>query len=712
MGRLPRMAEQHAAHLVREAAPYEYPIHSDNLIYPVRFYGFKTLLYLNTGLTSISESKMNNQQQINIHSDAHQNYQVATAQKEKRLPSRNVDSVNTSPVATQTETAKGDVEGIHHRAREASKKTFFIAEPHESGSHRINYEEYAEQAPAFSTSWLPSVIPPIRAEIPADLPEWFEPRAVQKAMFTGLKQAYADGCVSPLIMAMTASGKTLFTARLYHLLLTQNPKQRLLFVVPRVSLVDQAVKEFESLNLNPSVIWLKDSRFDPAAQIHIASIDTMLSRLKSDNPHTKEFFQNFQFDYVAVDEAHLKREDLDLIKFKRRFGLSASPFTKGLGLVYDRLIKTMSTDQLIKDGTIKPYWPIAAARKIDQSKLVMSSTGEYTEESEKLAANELIGDFINDVQTDERMQGRKWIAFCRSIDSCTYFYEEFQKVGIPVGIIHSKMSASARRLTLEASERGEYEGLLSVVALREGYSDKTINMVVWLTSFAPAKWDKSRPNNLNGWVQGNGRGGRANDGDTDCIVFDYGDNWRRYGSPNIFIDSIEKLDARKDDEPHGSDVVDRKPKPKECSECHSLFEKGNICPGCGHELEDYTQMVEGKEMKFVKGKLIELDGKPPSKQPKDFSIGEKKLFWQGIKHEGFLLREKKKMKGQHWPNGKEFGWCMNKYKAFFGTEPPTSIRSAIPQPNKEASAFCERELNKWIQMQRRKGYAKRKAVAA
>ena len=572
-------------------------------------------------------------------------------------------------------------------------------------------EEFEEEKKK-QGGWLPDTIPPIDAKIPDPLPEWFTLRPVQVVMKEGHRKAYQQGFNSPLIMAMTSSGKTLYTAELFHDMLTKNPNQRLLFTVPRINLVDQALEEFESLGLKPSIIWQKDPRFNPAAQIHIASIDTMLRRMTSKCEKTREFFKGFNFDMWGIDEAHLRRKALNQISFTRRFGLSASPFSQGLAQDFDKLVKTKDTKELIADGTIKPYWPIAATARIDETKLKVASNGEFVEAEEELATNELIGDVIGDLKTEERYQGRKWIAFCKTIASCQFFHDEMNKAGIKVGMIHSKMSASDREATLKASKLGVYEGLVSVVALREGYSDKKVNMVIWLTTFAADKKDPNRPNNLNGWVQGNGRGGRANEGDDDCIIADYGNNWARFGSPYTFVDDLNHLDDGEVKEKEENTASDNKPKPKkpiECNVCHTMIDVGNVCV-CGNVVETYTQYIEGEPVQFKKGKLVELDNHVgQKKEKKSFTQNEKQAFWQGLKHEANLFGQRQKSKGKDWNDRKGYGWSMAKYKEHFGVEPPNdrSFKNKPATPDPMASAYVDAELKKWINQQRRKSYAQK-----
>ncbi len=555
--------------------------------------------------------------------------------------------------------------------------------------------------------WLPATMPAINDNPPSPLPEWYKPRLVQVKMEEGLDKAFNDGNDSPLVMAMTASGKTLFTAAYFHRLLTENPAQRLLFSVPRIDLVDQAMEEFKSLDLFPSVIWRQDDRFEPSAQIHIASIDTLLRRLKSKDPRTKEFFEELHFDMAAIDEAHLGRKDLDLIPHTKRFGLSASPFTKGLGLTYQPLVKTLDTDKLIEENTIKPYWPIASVEKADTSAMDVTSTGEYSSKSQDMQFLDLTGNFISDLKTDERLQNRKWIAFTDSIKVCTYFYDELRAEGFNVGIIHSKMNGEERKQILADSKKGLYDGLVSVIALREGYSDKEVNMVVWLTSLAPSKHDPSRPNNLNGWVQGNGRGGRANDGDKDCIVLDYGDNWMQYGSPYRFVDGLEKLSTTPPNEKEkATESMDKTPKPIECNECHSLIEKGNECEFCGNVVESATQWVDGKEWLLKDGELISLSEDGEISDPKHFSIQQKESFYQGIK---FIADEMEKKKGE-WP--KKQGFIAVKYKEVFSDWPPKWMQNLPSQYDQFAQDYMDKSKADWLQQQRRKGYAKAKANKA
>jgi superfamily II DNA or RNA helicase len=123
-----------------------------------------------------------------------------------------------------------------------------------------------------------------------------------------------------------------------------------IFVVPRLSLIEQTVAAFEREGIwNIGVLQGRHFRTNPNAPVQIASAQTLVRR---DIPSV---------DIVIVDECHLQFEKISkwiascecsAVPF---VGLPATPWSRGLGKSYDDLLRPVSIQELIAEGYLSPF---------------------------------------------------------------------------------------------------------------------------------------------------------------------------------------------------------------------------------------------------------------------------------------------------------------------------------------------------------------------
>ena len=124
--------------------------------------------------------------------------------------------------------------------------------------------------------------------------------------------------------------------------------KRVAFWVPALSLIDQTVAAFEAEGLYEiGVVQGCHPRSDPDAPIQIASVQTLARRAWPG------------VDLVLVDEAHLAFKSLFQWMRARAHlpfvGLSATPWTRGLGRHYDDLIVAARMGDLIDAGYLSKF---------------------------------------------------------------------------------------------------------------------------------------------------------------------------------------------------------------------------------------------------------------------------------------------------------------------------------------------------------------------
>jgi len=275
-------------------------------------------------------------------------------------------------------------------------------------------------------------LPDIRAEAPKPLPEGFALRDVQRAMHSGLVDAFKSGKRRPVIMAPTGSGKTKFAGYTIHRALTKNPNQRIAFIVPRTSLLEQTYREFsEFFGFNCGVIRGVDDRLDLTAQVQVATIQTLNNRID-----TSDIFAQLHFGIVFIDECHLEFMARDKVSADIIIGLTATPYSKNMGLFYDCLVKSIPATELVDQGIITPLRVKSAQAQIDTSNLHTTSTGEYREDEEEKAAQAIIGNVCEEWENNPDMRNRPFLGFAKTIATCIALAEDFQARGHRVGYVH------------------------------------------------------------------------------------------------------------------------------------------------------------------------------------------------------------------------------------------------------------------------------------
>jgi len=194
-------------------------------------------------------------------------------------------------------------------------------------------------------------------------------RPHQERAIAGLRQSLLTGHTRPMLKMPTGSGKTLTAAHIVAGALGKN--KRVAFVVPRTTLVDQTIREFEREGISAiGVMQAAHLRTDSRQPIQICSAQTLARRERPD------------VDLVIVDEAHEMHAsvlrwaaDCPGIPF---IGLSATPWARGLGKYYDDLIIPTTTRELIDQGFLSDF--VAYAPSDPDLSQVSAKRGDYDED--------------------------------------------------------------------------------------------------------------------------------------------------------------------------------------------------------------------------------------------------------------------------------------------------------------------------------------------
>lgn len=417
-----------------------------------------------------------------------------------------------------------------------------------------------------------------------------EPRPFQTDAHSRLRAGARGGHKNQILMSPTGSGKTYLGLRIAHEALAKG--KRAIFVCDRTTLIDQTSKTADRYGLSAhGVIQADHWRTDYSKPFQIASVQTLARR------------QWPESDVIIIDEAHTKHKGwTDYIPTCRAMviGLSATPFSTGLGKLFSNLVNATTMDALTKSGVLVPM-RVLSCTTADMTG-AETSGGEWTDGAAASRGMEIIGDVVSEwVKYGEN---RKTIVFGATIAHCEELCRQFVNAGVMASVFTSDTSPTEREDLLKEYRKTDstLKVLISVEALAKGFDVQDVGCVV---DCRPLR--KSLSTAIQMW----GRGLRSSPetGKKDCILLDHSGNILRFAEDytKIFFDGLDVLDmgealdkaVRK--EPEEADK-------KGCPSCgFKPFKKR--CMSCGFEIVDQSmvEQLPGHMREVVIGKSRAAD---------------------------------------------------------------------------------------------------------
>ena len=377
------------------------------------------------------------------------------------------------------------------------------------------------------------------------------PRQFQIDAHNELRQGFKDGHKNQLIMAPTGAGKTYLGLRICNEAMQRG--KRAVFLCDRTTLIDQTSAVADRYGLNEhGIIQAKHWRRRPDELLQIASVQTIAKR---------EFWP--KMDVLVVDEAHTTYKAWT--EFAQNtgaavIGLSATPFTTGLGKIFTNLVNATTMYELTQSGVLVPM-RIFSCHRPDMTGAEMKG-GEWTEKAAEERGMQIIGDVVMDWQ--KYGDNRKTIVFGATIKHCEELARQFINAGIMAAVFTSETTAKERENLLKEYRRpnSHLKVLISVEALAKGFDVPDVGCIC-----------DARPlrKSLSTAIQMWGRGLRSSPetGKTDCHLLDFSGNIIRFFEDfnEIYFNGLDKLDD--------GDKLDKVARTKE-----EFDHKG--CPRCGY----------------------------------------------------------------------------------------------------------------------------------
>ena len=391
-----------------------------------------------------------------------------------------------------------------------------------------------------------------------------EPRAFQIDAHQQLRQGFRDGHKNQLIMAPTGAGKTYLGLRICNEAMQKGKKA--VFLCDRTTLINQTSDVADKYGLKEhGVIQANHWRRDPEMLLQIASVQTIAKRA---------FWPSL--DVLVIDEAHTMYKPW--VEYAQStgaavIGLSATPFSTGLGKVFSNLINATTMHELTQTGVLVPM-RIFSCTKPDMTGAATAG-GEWTDKAAEERGMAIVGDVVAEWQ--RFAENRKTIVFGATIKHCEEMCSSFVNAGIMAAVFTSDTTATERKILLDEYRKPDssLKVLISVEALAKGFDVPDVGCVC-----------DARPlrKSLSTAIQMWGRGLRSSPdtGKTDCYLLDFSGNIIRFAEDftEVFFNGLDKLD---DGEKLDKKIrKDEDYEPTGCPRCnHMPFHKR--CMACGYE---------------------------------------------------------------------------------------------------------------------------------
>lgn len=394
------------------------------------------------------------------------------------------------------------------------------------------------------------------------------PREFQIKAHEALREGFKAGHRKQIIMAPTGAGKTYIGLRLCREAIQKG--KRAVFLCDRTTLINQTSEVADRYGLSRhGIIQANHWRRNNEHLLQIASVQTIAKR---------QYWPDV--DVLVVDEAHTTYKSWTEFADRTRaavIGLSATPFTTGLGNIFTNLVNATTMFDLTQNGVLVPM-RIFSCHRPDMTG-AETSGGEWTSKAAGERGMEIVGDVVADwIRFGDN---RKTIVFGGTIDHCESLCRQFINAGIMAAVFTSNTGEKERARLLEEYRKpdGYLKVLISVEALAKGFDVPDVGCIC-----------DARPlrKSLSTAIQMWGRGLRSSpeSGKKDCYLLDFSGNIIRFFEDfnNIYFNGLQELndgqkldkEIRKQEEwqPKGCPRCGYKPFLKRCMSCG--FEKVSI----------------------------------------------------------------------------------------------------------------------------------------
>ncbi len=479
-------------------------------------------------------------------------------------------------------------------------------------------------------------------------------RQYQEEALALLREGFAKGKRAQILYAPTGAGKTEMAIELMRATKAKGNKAAML--LDRVVLCDQTSRRLERYKIDHGVMQAGHWRYRPYENIQVCSAQTLERRGSFPG-----------LNLLIVDECHQTREQtVEFIKNNpdvRVIGLTASPFTKGLGKIYDHVVSPVTTKELVDQKMLVPL-RVFIAKEIDMAG-AKKVAGEWSQAEASDRGMKITGDIVTEwIKKTHQIFGepRKTIVFASGVDHGSHLAAKFQEQGYNFICISYRDDEEWKKNVIEDFSKPDTKitGLIATDILTKGFDVPDVMIGVSARPFSKS---------LSSHIQQMGRVMRGHEGKEFAIWLDHSGNYLRFREDweEVYEQGVDKLDE-------GKEKAKKEPTQKEkeaakCPVCSAFWPSGDTCLNCGHVRERKNKVIA------VEGEMVELSGTVSRESKQDFW---NQMVWL--------------MRYQGWSKGR----ASHTYREKFGVW-PKGLSDTNPQMlSADTKKFIDKKLHAFL----------------
>lgn len=395
-----------------------------------------------------------------------------------------------------------------------------------------------------------------------------------------------------VVVAPTASGKSVIIAAICKAILDKTPTARVLVLCYIAEILEQNHNKVVEMGVTDSGIYCASlNRKDTTNRIIHASRDSL----------GRSPLNCGQFTVIIIDECHMlsnsKTHDgyynriVYEINPKYVIGFTGTPFRMEGGLIYgknkfwEHACYEISMKLLIERGYLSRYILPKSETVIDTRGVKIVSGDFDKRELEKRTSSDEVINKCCKIWSEHGYSRRVTLFFCTSRMHAAKLLR-YLKAMFPserFAYVDGETNKELRAQIIGDARAGKYKGIINVNCLTTGTDIPIIDCIMWLRPTRSATL----------FVQGNGRGLRVYPGKKDCLIIDVSGNFDYFGTIEdpVVTSSTKKVKTTFSDaeliamgiDPNAAHTTEGETPIKFCPTCKAeLHSAARHCNKCGH----------------------------------------------------------------------------------------------------------------------------------
>jgi|688.fasta_scaffold51396_2 superfamily II DNA or RNA helicase len=338
--------------------------------------------------------------------------------------------------------------------------------------------------------------------------------------------------------------------------------QRVLILVHRIELLDQAARTIKRNTGLEAVKIVAGMKSIPDAQVYVAMVETTYRRLD----------KLPEFGLIIIDEAHIGNFTKLIEHYSNKYiiGFTATPIAskkdKPLKNYFKDIVCGVSIGELIEQGHLCNAVTFGVKQEIDRSKLKMvKGDFDIQQMAQMMSANKYIESVIESYS--KLAPGKKTLVFNCNVEHSILVNAALVKAGLNSRHMDGEMQPAQRKEILDWFNDTPDAILCNIGIATTGFDQPDVECIIVNRATA------SMPL----WLQMCGRGSRPTPDKSEFTIIDMGGNATTHGKweaqrdwVNLFINPEKKKDG----------VAPT----KQCPECECIVHaRVKVCDNCGYE---------------------------------------------------------------------------------------------------------------------------------